>query len=86
MSQRRKKRSSPTLREELYRKHRGKCALCGGKLDKNDFTLDHIKPLSRGGYDKKENLQPAHRSCNLEKRDMTMYEYSMYVLSRQESR
>lgn len=32
-------------------------------------TFDHIIPLSRGGADERENLQLAHRDCNLKKAD-----------------
>lgn len=36
------------------------CAMCGGPAD----TIDHIVPLSFGGSNVPDNLQPACRSCN----------------------
>ena len=30
----------------------------------NDFSWDHIKPLSSGGADTLDNLQPMHKHCN----------------------
>ncbi len=33
------------------------------------LTLDHIVPLAAGGSDRLDNLQPAHRMCNVEKGD-----------------
>jgi 5-methylcytosine-specific restriction endonuclease McrA len=50
------------------------CAICGTYvnmnltgLDENGPNLDHIVPLSRGGSGLKENIQLAHRRCNLRK-------------------
>lgn len=50
----------------------GKCWLCGGNvkrsgLDRNHPaapSVDHVKPLSRGGANKTKNLLLAHRHCN----------------------
>jgi 5-methylcytosine-specific restriction endonuclease McrA len=33
------------------------------------LTIDHIVPLAVGGSDRLDNLQPAHRMCNVEKGD-----------------
>lgn len=45
----------------------GVCGICGGDVYPFNFELDHIVPLSRGGFHIAENLQPAHRSCNASK-------------------
>jgi hypothetical protein len=42
----------------------GACAWCGSS---DDLQVDHIFPLSRGGTDDEENLQPLCRLCNLRK-------------------
>lgn len=41
------------------------CAYCGCPAD----TLDHVRPLARGGLTVRENLIPACSSCNLAKSD-----------------
>ncbi len=45
------------------------CGLCGLKINNpnDELTVDHIKPISLGGGHSRDNLQPAHRSCNLRK-------------------
>jgi 5-methylcytosine-specific restriction endonuclease McrA len=54
------------------------CALCGRPVDKQRYKsphplsaeVDHIIPISKGGdLCSIENLQLAHRFCNLRKRD-----------------
>lgn len=48
------------------------CRLCGKILDRKIsnpnsseyITLDHIKPLSKGGEDNFQNIQLAHNKCN----------------------
>lgn len=44
------------------------CAICGKQIwNKKDLTLDHIKPLSKGGATVLENCQLACRECNEKK-------------------
>lgn len=49
----------------------GTCVLCSGKAMKPHhwLTRDHILPLSRGGSDSIENIQPACHRCNCAKQD-----------------
>lgn len=42
------------------------CVRCGAQ---DDITQDHIVPLSKGGLNVIENIQPLCRSCNSKKRD-----------------
>lgn len=45
-----------------------RCAICGKK---KPLTKDHIVPLSQGGTDDIENIQPLCRNCNSTKHTLT---------------
>lgn len=67
----------------LYIRDKGRCAICGGHCDWDDYTVrngtkvcgdwypsvDHIIPLAKGGLHSWDNVQLAHRRCNWEKSD-----------------
>lgn len=64
--------------EKLYNRDGGICALCGGYCDYNNYifkgtafiagnrypSIDHIKPLSKGGSHTWDNVQLVHKQCN----------------------
>lgn len=69
---------------KLYKKDRGICYICGGKCDINDYiysdeghfiaggnypSIDHVRPVSRGGTHAWDNVRLAHRICNSQKND-----------------
>ena len=54
------------------------CAYCGHALAD---TVDHIRPLARGGSNEIENLAPACRACNSAKRDRLPIEWMTEVKS-----
>lgn len=61
------------------RKHRrllaetgGCCIYCGRPISEYNATLDHIIPMSRGGYSEDENLVVCCKECNYRK-------YTFYV-------
>jgi 5-methylcytosine-specific restriction endonuclease McrA len=75
--------------DKLIRRDKGKCSICGSRIDKKDFieteegyfiagdsypSIDHILPVSKGGTHTWDNVQLAHRSCNTDKRDNETYE------------
>lgn len=66
--------SEPYTTEQVYKKTNGICGICGKRirlgLEVNNpkrLTVDHIIPLSKGGTDYFENVQPAHSICNSKK-------------------
>jgi 5-methylcytosine-specific restriction endonuclease McrA len=63
-------------REELLKQQRGKCAYCQRRMVKkrgqlNSVTLEHRKPLSRGGNHSRKNLLATCAMCNRLKGGMT---------------
>lgn len=61
---------SKKIRKEVYRKSDGKCLLCGKFIDYDDFTVDHIVPLAKGGTNDISNLQCTCKRCNSIKQDI----------------
>ena len=66
--------------EKLFRRDEGICYLCFGKCDWNDVdadgnacdnypSIDHVKPIAKGGTHTWDNIKLAHRRCNWEKSD-----------------
>jgi len=65
----------------LFEKDEGICYICGKKCDKKDIryengawivggrypSIDHVKPLSKGGEHSWKNVKLAHYSCNVKK-------------------
>jgi hypothetical protein len=56
-----------------------KCVYCGSK---NELTLDHVFPKSRGGKNTWENLVACCTKCNSKKNDRTPEEAGMTMLSK----
>lgn len=52
-------------RKIIYEHNHGICAICGRSVAFEEFTIDHWKPLAKGGTNELNNLKVAHRSCNL---------------------
>ena len=50
--------------EDLKKKCNYTCQMCGKKEPKIKLTIDHIIPISRGGINYINNIQPLCRSCN----------------------
>jgi len=53
----------------VYRDANGVCGICHLPVGENEFTIDHIHPISRGGAHILGNLQLAHFACNSSKGD-----------------
>lgn len=57
--------SVPT-RKRIYDRDGNKCVLCGSK---KDLSIDHIKPISKGGSGEDSNLRTLCLSCNSSKKN-----------------
>lgn len=54
------------LKSRLFELQKGKCACCGEPLG-NDYHMDHIMPIARGGSNEDWNIQLLRRDCNISK-------------------
>lgn len=62
------------------------CWVCGKPFTTNRVrTVDHVKPLSKGGPDMLANLRPACKSCNSRKGDRWPFPHGSAGLRRQVS-
>lgn len=57
------------IRLKIYQRSSGVCYLCGETLTIEEFTIDHVLPLSKGGTNRQKNLRAAHEKCNYDKAD-----------------
>jgi 5-methylcytosine-specific restriction endonuclease McrA len=64
-------------RKNIFRRDRGRCQYCGSR---DQLTIDHVFPKSRGGKDTWENLVAACVPCNNRKGNHTLAEAKMKLL------
>ena len=72
MSERRK--FTDYEKKTIYANGNGRCGICGKPINYSAKTVDHKIPLSKGGTNGFDNLQPACLTCNLLKGSLTMPE------------
>ncbi len=63
----RRKKLPENMRLTIYAKYDFQCAICSVDLKLVKPHIDHIIPISKGGADSLENLQPLCETCNLRK-------------------
>lgn len=69
-----RKKLNVKLHERIKNKYHY-CFYCGEYLEKEKKTVDHIKPVSKGGKDTEENIAVACRRCNTNKSDYSLDEF-----------
>lgn len=55
----------PVNRELVAERDGWRCAICGKRVTRKTWSLDHIVPLARGGSHTYENVTLAHLRCNI---------------------
>lgn len=61
---------------ELWKEQKGRCKVTGVQLiPGRTASLDHVLPVSRGGTNKRENLQFVHIAINCMKQNNTQEEF-----------
>jgi len=54
-------------RREIYERDKGICGICKELVQYEDYELDHIIPLFKGGLHDDSNFQVSHMLCNRSK-------------------
>ncbi|OPL10970.1 MAG: HNH endonuclease [delta proteobacterium ML8_D] len=62
----------------------GVCFYCGSRVGPSNLTMDHVVPLVRGGRSNKNNLVPACKECNNNKKYLLPMEWEEYLKKREE--
>ena len=66
-----RKKNAPFIerigRAYVFQRDRGRCHICGKKVDPKDWHLDHLVSLSRSGDHSYRNVAVSHPECNLKK-------------------
>ena len=67
-------------RRLVWQKTGGVCAHCGKKkYGKEQQTIDHYVPKSRGGTGNIKNLMPLCKKCNKERGDKAIDPFAFYI-------
>lgn len=64
----------------VYAKANGRCTICGDHISYKRFTIDHKRPLCKGGTNDIRNLQAVCSSCNQMKHYLSWNEFMRKLL------
>jgi 5-methylcytosine-specific restriction endonuclease McrA len=59
------------LAQEAWAEQKGRCFYCKGPITMKEITIEHMIPISKGGWDGRKNIAAACLPCNRTKGDMT---------------
>jgi len=57
----------------------GVCFYCTREVGREQLTMDHVVPLSRGGKSRKGNIVAACKECNTNKKYLLPVEWEEYL-------
>jgi 5-methylcytosine-specific restriction endonuclease McrA len=69
-------------RTRIYARDGYRCVYCealGGSTEAERLSLDHLRPLSRGGSNRSDNLVTACKSCNSARGDRSLRSFCVAV-------
>jgi 5-methylcytosine-specific restriction endonuclease McrA len=69
-------------RRNIYLRDHYTCQYCGCKPGREELTIDHVTPRSRGGKSEWENVVLACQKCNARKGNRLLGEISMHLARR----
>lgn len=78
----REKRKAMELRQSQWWKNelaKGKCHYCGKRFHPSQLTMDHIVPIVRGGFTRKQNVVTCCKECNSKKKYLLPVEWQEYL-------
>ena len=78
----REKRKAFELRQSQWWKNqlaKGKCHYCGKRFHPSQLTMDHIVPIVRGGFTRKQNVVTCCKECNSQKKYLLPVEWQEYL-------
>lgn len=61
---------------------KGVCYFCEQRFPREELTMEHVIPLSRGGRSTKKNIVVACKQCNSLKKNRTVAELRLQELDR----
>lgn len=70
----------PLTRRTIILRDNCACQYCGRQLTREEATVDHVVPKSRGGVTAWDNVVCACRACNMRKGARTLAEAGMSLL------
>jgi len=67
--------SDPSRRMEILVRDHKACVYCTSTLTEDNYVLDHLAPVSKGGTNRRQNLVAACDSCNSRRSDSEPVEF-----------
>ncbi|MFH1421513.1 MAG: HNH endonuclease [Planctomycetota bacterium] len=74
------RKDMPLTRKAIFERDDNTCQYCGQRSKKENLTIDHVVPKSKGGKESWSNLVLACLLCNAKKKNSTPEEVSMHLI------